>query len=114
MNPLETSQRMLTWLSGIPPHESESTRGKIKFIVFTISLISNITAGVMASAIFIYQNISVDLEDTLFTLAYIVAALQILYQSIAIILLGHNLLEIFENLLTIYNESEIEILNFNI
>lgn len=109
MNPLEINRQVLTWLCGVPPHESDSKRKKIAYIVFTLSLIFTITTGVMASALFIYRNVSLNLEESLYSLIYTIDTSQILYQSMATVLLRRKLLAIFEGLLTIYRESETEL-----
>lgn len=109
MNPLETNRQVLTWLSGIPPHESDSKRKRIAYIAFTVGSVSIGVTAAIASATSIYQDVSVNLEDSLYSLITFIGGLQVLYQSIAIVFLRHKLLKIFEKLLTIYNESEKEL-----
>lgn len=106
MKPLETSQRVLTWLCGYPPDKSETKRMKIAYIAFTLSVITGHLLTLLAGAAFIYKHVSVNLEETLFSLFHTVGSLSMLYQSIGTIVLRRNLMTIFEGLSRIYSESK--------
>lgn len=106
MIPLERNQRVLTWLCGLPPHESYSEREKIGCIVFTLCFVTTTIAGEISSSLFIYRNVLVDLEETLYALYHTIAGVQIVYQSVATVLLRRKLSVIFKSLSTIYDKSE--------
>lgn len=108
MSPLETSQLVLMWLSGVPPHESEHKLKKIAIIAFSLMMIIFAIVAEMASITFIYRNVSTNLEETLFCLFHTITVLQTIYQLIAKVLLRYKLIVIFENLLTIYNRSKLK------
>lgn len=106
MKPLETNQRVLTWLCGYPPNESTGKSKRIAYIVFTVNVIIAMTLFVAAGANFIYRHISISLEESLFSLFHTLGAVSMLYQCVAIVVLRHELAAIFDGLSKIYNESE--------
>lgn len=108
MNPLETNQRVLMWLSGILPNESTSKRQKIAYIAFTTIVISSFVVTIMSGVTFIWQNISDNLEESLYSLTHTTAYSNTLYQSIITILWRHKLAAIFKGLAQIYKESKIK------
>lgn len=75
-------------------------------LVPSVIIIISFLLFLAASGIFIYRNILVNLEETLFALFHTVGALNGLYLSIATVLLRRKLITIFNGLTTIYNESE--------
>lgn len=106
MNLLETNKQVLMWLCGIPPKEFDKKWKNIPYIILTASVIMVHSLAVISSAVFIYKNVSVSLEETLFSLFHNVGNSSTLYQSIAIILLKKKLTEIFESLSKIYDQSK--------
>lgn len=106
MKPLETNQRVLTWLCGVRPNESDKNGKNISHIILTLSIILVHLLAVISSVVFIYRNVSVNLEETLFSLLYNVGNSSALYQSVAIILLKDKLTEIFERLSKVYDKSK--------
>lgn len=105
MTPLETNRRVLTWLCGLPPHDVEKQK-KIAYIVFTLSIIFGHLLSVVAGSVFIYRNISVSLEDALFSLFHTLSSGSMLYQSIVTVFLCGELASIFKGLSGIYAESK--------
>lgn len=102
MKPLETSQQVLIWLSGL---KAQNTDGKrIVYIIFTIGAITASIIATVISIVFIYRNMSTQLEETLFCLFHTFGSSNTLYQLIVTVLLRHKLTGIFKNLSNIYNE----------
>lgn len=99
---------MLKWLCGVPSHEFDGKRQKIAYIAFTTCVIFTTITAVMAGALFIYKNVSFNLEETLYALSHTISALKITYQSIVAVFLCHKLLAIFGVLSTIYDKSNTE------
>lgn len=110
MKPLETNQRVLIWLCGIPPHITVSKRKRIAYIAFTLCVIVGNLLGVISGTIFIHKNVSIDLEVTFCALIHTLASANMLYQSIATVLLHRKLAATFDELANIYNESNLDIL----
>lgn len=108
MKPLETNQRVLMWLYAFPPDNSDGKWRKIAYFTFTICVIAVHAMSVAASSTFIYRNISISLEETLFSLFHNFSASGMLYQSIVTVILRHNLNAIFKGLSTIYDQSELK------
>lgn len=106
MKPLKTSQRVLVWFCGHPPNESARKWEKIVYIIFTLNVIICHFLSVVAGATFINRNVSVNLEETLFSLFHTVAFINTLYQSVVIVILCRELAAIFGGLSTIYKESK--------
>lgn len=108
MQPLETNRRVLTWLCGLPPNESDSKRQKIGYIAVASCVILSHFFCVIAIATFLFRMVLVDLELTLFALINGVGAASMLYQSIITIRLRREIASIFETLSDIYNQSKSE------
>lgn len=106
MKPLESYQQVLMWLCGSPPHASDSNQRKIAYIALTSMAITANLLSVISSTVFIYRNVSVNLEETLYSLFHNVGSMSSLYQDIATVLLSHKLIRIFENLALIYDQSK--------
>lgn len=106
MNPLQAVQRLLTWLCGAPPAESDTKREKIYYILFTIYIAMGHVLSVIAGAMFIYRQFSVDLEQTFYSLFSTLGSFGCLYQCIATIILSRKLNTVIQNLTKIYTESE--------
>lgn len=106
MNPLEMNQRVLTWVCGLPSNESTDKWKKIARIVFTFSVIIGYVCSLAASTAFIYKNVSIDLEESLFSLFHNFGAANMLYLSIATVIFCRELANIFEGLSIIYKESK--------
>lgn len=100
MEPLQTIQRVLTWLCGVPPKESDSKRAKLQYILLTFVVIMDQVVST------IYRNVSVDLEQTLFSLFHAIGSSSTVYQSIAVILLRYKLIAIIQCLMKIYDDSK--------
>lgn len=106
MKPLETNQRVLIWLCGFPTDSSASKWEKIAHIAFTLIVIATNLLSVVSSSVFIYRNVSINLEETLFSLFHTFASASMLYQSIAIVILCRELAAIFKTLANIYDASK--------
>lgn len=109
MKPLKTCQRVLMWLSGVPPDESDSKGEKTQYILLTLIIITSHLLAAISGSAFIYRNISIDLEETLYSLFHTIGSWSTLYQCIATIVLRRKLNAIFTSLAKIYSESEIRI-----
>lgn len=106
IKPLESLRVVLTWLFALPPHESDSKQMKIAYKIITLILILMGLMVIASSTTFIYRNVSNDLRATIFALFQSITALQMLYQSIAAILLRRKLIAIINNLYNFYDKSE--------
>lgn len=106
MKPLETSQRVMKWLYAFPKDEYASPSKRIAYFAFASIIFISSILSVTASTVFILKNLSINLEDTLFSLFHNIGALVTVYQSIATILLRHKLMAIFNDLLKIYDQSK--------
>lgn len=109
MKPLRTNQRVLMWLCGVPPNESDSKRKKTAFVTLTLSVIIGHLFLVVAGAVFIYRNVSDNLEEALFSLFHTLPTASMLYQSVVTVFLCRELAGIFEELSDIYNTSDYEL-----
>lgn len=107
MKPLETNQRILTWLCGCPPNEFDGKWQKIAYKFFTFNIIATLSLAVIAGAIFIHRNLSIDLEGTLFSLFHTLAAISMIYQCIVTVMLCDELNNIFQGLSIIYDASKL-------
>lgn len=109
MNPLELYQRVLMWLCGLPPKKSDGKHMRFAYMTLTLCVIVGHLLSLVAGAIFIYRNVSINLEETLFSLFHTIGSVSMLYSSIATVLLCRKLPVIFGGLSNIYNKSEYEI-----
>lgn len=100
------SQQVVAWLCAFPRDECASQRKKIVYFTFALGVVVASVFSVAASTVFIYRNVSTNLEETLFSLFHNIGAWVTLYQSVAMILLRHNFMVIFDGLAKIYNKSE--------
>lgn len=105
MKPLQLNRRVLTWLCGVPANELDTKKEKVQYIAFTLIVIMINSIAVISGATFIYRHISLDFELTLYSLYHTIGHFQVLYQSIATVLLRHKLDAIIQSLSTIYEKS---------
>lgn len=107
LKPLKTNYRVLTWLCVCPPEESISWRKQLVYI----SLISTILIGfiiiLMTSAAFLIENMSVDLEKSLYALAQIDTYFGITYTITMALFLRQEITGLFNSLSHIYAESKL-------
>lgn len=92
-------------LINLQANEKES----LTWFLLRVGIILVHSASVMASTEFIHRKVSIKLEITLFALFYDIASSASLYQSIGKALLRHKMLEIFDDLSKIYDESKTKI-----
>lgn len=104
MVPLEMNQRVLRWLSGYPPRESDSRMRRLAYISFTLFIIMAHFLSAISSITFSSRNITVDLAVTLCSLFPIFGSSSMLFQSIVIIILRQKITAIFDGLAKIYDE----------
>lgn len=106
MKPLETNERVLIWLCAFPIDKSTSKWEKCIYIIFTLCVIMTHLLSLIFSSVFIHQNVSINLEETLFSLFHTFSSASMLYQSIATVFLCHKLAAIFKTLANIYDASK--------
>lgn len=106
MRPLELCQRVMMWFCGIPPDEDAAKWKRMAYTAFVSGIIMVHLASVISSAEFIRRNVSVDLEITLLALTCNIGSSTALYQSVATVLLRHKMIEIFNSLSKIFEESK--------
>lgn len=106
MKILKTSQRVQMWLCGFPPDDSVSKWKRCAFVLFTSWIILVHSTSIIAGVTFIYRNVSINLEATLFSLYHTMGSTSMLYQSIVTVLSSRGIAAIYQGLSKIYNESE--------
>lgn len=112
MKPLQTTQLLLKWLYAFPSDKSAGKSMKFAYFIFASSVIVVHFLAMVAGGIFISKLISIDLEQALFALFHTLCSFNMLYQSIATVLLRHKLAAIFKSWTKIYDESKIKTLSF--
>lgn len=106
MKPLQTNQRVLTWLCLFPASKNTSNFVKLGYIVLTFVCITCMTANLMASVAFFIKSVSTELEKSLFALFQIVGSLSVWYMFITVFPSQHKIHAIFRRLSEIYDESK--------
>lgn len=112
MIPLARIQLILVWLYAFPPDGLATRRKKIAYFLFAASVIVALFFAVTSSGLFIFNNFSINLEETIFAFSHAIACSNMLYQSTAIVILRHKLTTIFKSLAKIYEESKNKLFYF--
>lgn len=106
MRPLETSQRVLTWLWLCPAAENVSKQRKFIYVLFTCAINLLSLYILICSAIYSFEFLRIDLEKSLYSLYQIVAALNSIYLMASGLFLRHKISDIFTQLSGIHKTSE--------
>lgn len=107
MEPLSTNRQCLIWLRACPPDESPTRRQKLAHTAFAVLVLAGLIGGAIASSAFFWKFVSIDLGRSMFAFVFVVGEFTIIYMVlVGMILLRHKIGAIFENLATIYKESQ--------
>lgn len=104
MNPLKTSQRVLAWLCICPFDESANKRTKI--IIFALSIFAANLCSVAASVAFFFTFVSINLEESLYSILQIAAYFYVTYAMIMTFISRRKFNTIFEKLSKIFDTSK--------
>lgn len=106
MKPLATNQRVLTWLCVCPFDLNTNLCQKAFYIISTALLFASEVGAFVSSIIFFVENISNDLEGSLYAVFQFVAFTGLIYMSIMAFILRDRINMFLESLATIYQESK--------
>lgn len=107
MIPLVTIYRSLIWLSIHPADESSNKWQKITYIVFAASVLAIQILIFVASLVFCWIFLSIDLEKCMFAFMIVAGDFGSIYMMIvAITLMRPKIDAFFKDLSTIYNTSK--------
>ena len=104
MDPLPTTQRMLTWFYLL--QDSNSTRcQKFAYITFSLFNLAFVVAHVTASLIFVWKFVAVDLERSLYAIYQFFCWSPLIYMFVAALQSRHEITALIGELTLIYNAS---------
>lgn len=104
MEPLETNQRVMTWLCIFPTSSKLKRRFFVSLILLTIVSLCLIA---VSSTIFLIEFLSSDdIANALYALFQIIDTAIVLYAVLCVYLSRHRIPSIFSNLKKIYRSSE--------
>lgn len=106
MQPLAPSKRALTWFS-ICSDKNSTKRQKLVQLYFSIFVSVSVSCGTMASVIFTFQNITTNLEDSLYSMFQISGLSDSVYIFIVAPILRHKISAMFQSLSAIYENRKI-------
>lgn len=107
MEPLVTIRQYFVWLGILPADESTTRRQKLAQTIFIRVVLIGPICGVAASLVFCWKYVSIDTGRSIFAILFAVAEFTVLYVAlVGMFLLRHKNGSIFDNLATIYNDSE--------
>lgn len=112
MKPLATNRRILTWLCVCPFDRDTSIVEKMFFIILTLFLFALVSSALVSSIVFFANNVSVDIESSLYALVEIAAYSGLLYMLMVVFILRKRINRFLGTLETIYDESELKLMWF--
>lgn len=104
MKPLECNYRALIWLCVNPNEKNVSRWLKAIRITFALSVFVANSCAVIASIAFFSTFVSIDLEESLYSLLQIAAYIFVVYASIATFVTRRKFHKIFKDLSEIYEK----------
>lgn len=107
MKPLETSQRVLTWLSVCPASANTDKLTKLAYIFLTIFTIIGMTGIITTSVAFFVKFFSTRLEEALVSMFQVSGTGGSWYMFIAVFPSRHKIKTIFDRLTEICGKSTI-------
>lgn len=106
MQPLATSQQVMTWLCMCPAEESTSKKRRLCYVAFSI-IVSIITfAALLTSIVFFIKYLSIDFEAALYTIFQIAAESAVLNLIIVALINRQRIAAIFTELTKLYASSK--------
>lgn len=106
MKPLVTNRRALTWFCILPLDSNTSILKRALFIMLTVFLYTSVFTGVMSSVIFFANNVSVDLENSLYSVMQIAGFSNMLYLYVVAFVSRKRINRFLVTLDEIYEESK--------
>lgn len=113
MKPLQSIQKMLTWLSicrfDVAVDVADETKRKwIKFmyVAFSFAIIATEINAFCSGAVFFLKNVSSDLNAALFALLLMVGYSGTIYTFIVALVIRHKIHDTIKSLTTIYDTSK--------
>lgn len=114
MKPLNTSQKLLTWLS-IYPNENGTRKCNKSLSILLISFIIVIEISFfVSSCFFVEENLSGNVEESLYALFQISGAIALIYSLIVSFYSRKNITAFFKSLANIYEASKNFVLIFTL
>lgn len=104
MIPLVAHRRIWTCLGLCSFDENSTKLAKMAYILFNFSLFASFVGAVLASAEFVRQSFSTDLEGSLHALFQLTAYIGVVYVAIITVVVRHKVTHIFEQLTEIYRK----------
>lgn len=103
MRPLESLQRVLTWLCACPAEQSASTQKRRAYFAFSLFLFVSALSCGLSGGVFMIKYIKTDLEGCFYCLFEVAGAITMSYLIAFAVLSRHKINAIFEHLATIYD-----------
>lgn len=103
MRPLATTQLMMTWLSMCSADESTTIRQKRSHIAYTLAILVVNVIGCSASLVYCLKFISSDFDSSTFAFMVGIGHFGAIYFMVALILMRHQIDNIFTSLSAFYN-----------
>lgn len=104
MKPLKASHTMLTWFCVFPPENSTSPEKKMLYNIFVVAIFVGNVCTFISSSFFFIEYVSIDLEESLYSLFQIVGSASILYLITVTYFLSRKIRILFEDLSRIYEK----------
>lgn len=104
MKPLPTNKRVLTWLGIFPVSETAKRREKILFIVSPIAFITVLFIAIIGSAVFIVNNLSINMTATIYAFFDISSLIATAYMLLVGLVLRRKIKDIFTKLSGFYED----------
>lgn len=104
MKPLATNRQLFTWLCICQADDSVGNRERILYRIISLFSFGIVIIGFIASVMFIWKNISTDLESAIFAILQASAGLSLIYMDSAGFILRRKMTRIHERLTDICEE----------
>lgn len=103
MKPLYTNKQALIWLCAYSSDETPDKRSTLAHIIFTMFVIGTYVCFLSASIAYFIKYATIDLNETLYVLIQILAALPMMKALVIMIFLRDKFTTLFESLAAIYD-----------
>lgn len=104
MQPLVTTQQVLTWVCLLPADDSLNNWNKRAYVIVFLIIIGSLVGGSLGGLIFVWTNKSIDLKRSLYELTIVILYVDLLY-TFLVLFLGYKTQAMFEQLSNIYKRS---------
>lgn len=106
MKPLVTNRRVLTWFCICPFDPNTSVLKKTFFGILTLFLFASALSGAISSIVFFVHNVSIDLENSLYSVLQIAANSNLSYLYLVAFFSREKISLFLATLEEIYQESK--------